>query len=100
MVKLSSFFLPRHNGEFALYNSDIECSKTVLQNSNYAMIGQAILDVLEMADKSYPEKHILSDLEEANISLPTDSVTLLFKKANENFYDEIKLLVKEISVEE
>lgn len=95
-------FLPNHNGEFALYNSDIECSKIISQNNDYSVIGQAILDVCKLADKAYPELNILStsDNDDIRVSLPPDSVTLFFKKANDKFFDKIKNLLKDYQVEE
>lgn len=100
--QIEFIFLPNHNGEFALYNSDIECSKTVLQNNDYSVIGQAILDVCKLANKAYPKLNILSNSsnDDISVSLPTNAVTLFFKKANDKFFDKIKNLLKDYQVEE
>lgn len=51
-------FLIWHDGEFALYKGDIKCEKIISDDSDAAAIGQTILDVFNMADSAYPEKHI------------------------------------------
>lgn len=51
-------FMLWHNGEFAVLKSDIECKKIIPEDSDAATIGQTILDVFNMADSAYPEKHI------------------------------------------
>lgn len=54
-------FLPWHKNEFCLLKSDIECIIEIARTDDKDIIGKAILDIIEKADKNYPELNILSD---------------------------------------
>ncbi len=100
--KIKFKYLPLHNGEFCSFTTDPQCEIVIPIDSDFSTIGQAILDVLEMANKAYPKLNILYNInsDDTNIALPTNSVALLCKKTSAKFYEQIKFLIKEFSVEE
>lgn len=93
-------YLPLHEGEFVNFTTDPQFRKSIPENSNILTIGKTILEIFKMADKAYPEKHILSKSNDFNIELPSKSVTLFFKNANNKFFDKVKTLLREIQVED
>ena len=44
-----------------MLKSDIECIVEITQTDDEVIIGKAILDIIEKADKAYPELNILSN---------------------------------------
>ena len=59
--KIKFTFLPWHKNEFCLLKSDIECIVEITRTNDEVIIGKSILDIIEKADKAYPELNILSN---------------------------------------
>lgn len=90
-------FMIWHNGEFVVLKSDIKCEKIISDDSDAATIGQTILDVFNMADSAYPEKHIWETQAQIAppVSLDKNSTTLFVKGMSADFKNAVHMSADE-----
>lgn len=57
--KIKFTFLPWHKNEFCLLKSDKECIVEITQAKDKNIIGEAILEIINIANRKYPNLNIL-----------------------------------------
>jgi len=86
--KIKFTFLPWHKNEFCLLKSDIECTLEIKETSDETIIGNAILEIIEKANKVYPELKIFDD--NKNLANETINSILSQFKDKESFMNTLK----------
>lgn len=59
--KIKFTFLHWHKNEFCLLKSDVECVVEISKTDDPSIIGNAIIEIINKANESYPELNILSN---------------------------------------